>query len=48
MLNNRSDYLGDAMPQGSRKLAYNGAMVLCIVVVLASVTYSTGVGLGWI
>ncbi|MEM7000378.1 MAG: hypothetical protein AAF529_06290, partial [Pseudomonadota bacterium] len=48
VLNNRSDYLGDAMPQGSRKLAYNGAMVLCILVVMASVTYSTGVGLGWI
>lgn len=48
VLNNRPEYLGDAMPTGSRRAAYNGAMLLCIVTVLASVTYSTGVGLGWI
>lgn len=48
VLNNRPGYLGDAMPTGSRRAAYNGAMLLCIVTVLASVTYSTGVGLGWI
>ena len=48
VLNNRPEYLGDAMPTGSRRAAYNGAMLLCIVAVLASVTYSTGVGLGWI
>ena len=47
VLNNRSDYLGDAMPAGPRRQLYNGAMVLCIVTVLASVTYSTAVGLGW-
>ena len=48
VLNNRPGYLGDAMPTGSRRAAYNGAMLVCIVTVLASVTYSTGVGLGWI
>ncbi len=48
ILNNRRDYLGDAMPLGSRRMAYNSAMLLCIVTVLASVTYSTSVGLGWI
>ena len=48
ILNNQPDYLGDAMPVGSRRRWYNAAMVLCIVTVLASVTYSTLVGLGWI
>jgi manganese transport protein len=46
VLNNRRDYLGDAMPTGGRALLFNAAMVLCIVVVLASVTYSTLVKLG--
>ena len=46
VLNNRRGYLGDDMPTGMRRMAYNGAMVLCIVTVLASVTYSTLVGLG--
>ncbi|MCX2982063.1 hypothetical protein EYC98_14475 [Halieaceae bacterium IMCC14734] len=46
VLNNRRDYLGDAMPTGGRALLFNTAMVLCIVVVLASVTYSTLVKLG--
>lgn len=48
VLNNRPDYLGDALPTGSRRLAYNSAMILCIVTVFASVTYSTLVGLGWL
>ena len=48
VLNNRPGYLGDDMPVGSRRMIYNAAMVLCIVTVLASVTYSTLVGLGWI
>ncbi len=46
-LNNRQDYLGDAMPTGNRRLLFNTAMVLCIVTVLASVTYSTGIKLNW-
>jgi len=46
-LNNRPDYLGDAMPRGARRFFYNAAMVVCIVTVLASVTYSTGVKLDW-
>ena len=45
ILNNKKDYLGDNMPTGTRAIAYNAAMVMCVVVVLASVTYSTLVGL---
>ena len=48
ILNNRRDYLGDDMPTGSRALAYNCAMMLCIVVVVSSVLYSTLVALGWL
>ncbi len=48
VLNNRKDYLGNDMPTGSRRTRYNAAMVLCIVTVLASVTYSTLVGLSLI
>ncbi len=46
VLNNREDYLGDAMPRGHKAMMYNTAMVLCILVVLASVTYSTLVKMG--
>ena len=46
VLNNRGDYLGDDMPIGNRRVAFNSAMVLCTATVLASVVYSTGVGLG--
>lgn len=46
-LNNRPDYLGNDMPRGNRRVLFNLAMVLCIVTVMASVTYSTGVKLGW-
>ena len=46
-LNNRPGYLGEAMPRGGRRAVYNAAMALCIVTVLASVSYSTGVRLGW-
>jgi Mn2+/Fe2+ NRAMP family transporter len=46
-LNNSQSYLGDAMPRGGRRVLYNLAMVLCIVTVLASVTYSTGIALDW-
>lgn len=45
-LNNRKDYLGDDMPTGNSAVFYNTAMVLCVVTVLASVIYSTLVGLG--
>ena len=48
VLNNRKDYLGDDMPRGQRRSMYNAAMVICIFTVLASVTYSTLVGLDWI
>jgi Mn2+/Fe2+ NRAMP family transporter len=44
-LNNRSDYLGEDRPVGGRALLYNTAMVLCILIVLASVCYSTAVAL---
>jgi hypothetical protein len=47
-LNNNRDYLGDDCPSGGRKLIINSAMTLCIVMVLASVTYSTSVAMGWI
>ena len=46
-LNNNRDYLGDDRPEGGRRWLYNTAMVACIVMVLASVTYSTAVALGW-
>lgn len=48
VLNNRENYLGDDMPQGGQRVRYNLAMIVCILMVLASVTYSTLVGLGWI
>lgn len=44
-LNNRRDYLGDDCPTGRRALIFNGAMILCIVTVLASVGYSTVVAM---
>jgi Mn2+/Fe2+ NRAMP family transporter len=46
-LNNNSAYLGDDQPRGGRRVVFNCAMLLCILTVLASVTYSTGVALGW-
>ena len=46
-LNNSEAYLGADRPAGGRRTLYNAAMVLCIVTVLASVTYSTGVKLDW-
>ena len=45
-LNNSRSYLGDDCPGGGRALLYNGAMVACILTVLASVSYSTAVALG--
>lgn len=46
-LNNSSGYLGADRPEGGRRTLYNVAMLLCIATVLASVTYSTGVKMGW-
>ena len=47
VLNNRRDYLGVDRPRGVRAFFYNAAMLLCIVTVLASVIFSTGVALDW-
>lgn len=46
-LNNSADYLGADRPGGGRAAVYNLAMLLCILTVLASVIYSTGVKLDW-
>jgi Mn2+/Fe2+ NRAMP family transporter len=46
-LNNSDAYLGADRPVGGRRVMYNAAMLLCILTVLASVTYSTGVKLDW-
>ncbi len=46
-LNNSESYLGDDRPTGRRAVLYNAAMLLCIATVLASVSYSTAVALGW-
>ena len=48
VLNNKKDYLGDAMPTGNKRLFINLAMAICIVTVLASVIYSTLVKMGYI
>ena len=47
-LNNNRQYLGEDCPRGGRQLVFNLAMVTCIAMVLASVTYSTSVAMGWI
>lgn len=44
-LNNQKDYLGEDCPTGRRAIIFNGAMILCIATVLASVCYSTAVSL---
>jgi hypothetical protein len=46
-LNNNKAYLGANRPEGARRAWCNLAMVLCILTVLASVTYSTGIKLSW-
>jgi hypothetical protein len=46
-LNNSRAFLGVNRPQGVRRVLFNLAMVLCILAVLASVIYSTGVKLNW-
>ena len=48
ILNNRPEYLGADIPVGRRRILYNVAMLICITTVLASVVYSTLVGLGWV
>lgn len=47
-LNNNKEYLGQDCPSGRRQVVFNTAMVACIFMVLASVTYSTSVAMGWI
>ncbi|MDG1389909.1 MAG: divalent metal cation transporter [Halioglobus sp.] len=47
-LNNNRAYLGDDCPSGGKRLLFNAAMLLCIVTVLASVSYSTAVAMDWI
>lgn len=47
LLNNSRSYLGEDRPAGRRRVFYNAAMLLCILTVLASVTYSTGIKLNW-
>jgi hypothetical protein len=46
-LNNSKAYLGRYRPEGARRALYNTAMALCILTVLASVSYSTGIKLNW-
>lgn len=48
VLNNRRSYLGDDTPKGAKALAYNVAMMICLAIVLASVSYSTAVGMAWL
>ncbi|MER2490518.1 divalent metal cation transporter [Catenovulum sediminis] len=48
ILNNKKSYLGDATPQGSRRVIFNIAMALCIITVMCSVTYSTLVKMGYL
>ena len=47
-LNNNRAYLGEDCPQGGKRVFFNAAMLLCIVMVLASVSYSTAVAMDWI
>jgi len=46
VLNNKPSYLGADMPTGSQAVLYNSGMVLCILMVIASVLYSLAVALG--
>ena len=48
VLNNKPNYLGSDTPTGSKAMLFNAAMVACVLMVIASVTYSTAVGLGWL
>jgi len=48
VLNNKPNYLGSDTPTGRKALVFNAAMIACVLMVLASVTYSTAVGLGWL
>lgn len=48
VLNNKSDYLGADKPEGTKAMVFNVAMIVCVVMVLASVSYSTTVALGWL
>lgn len=46
LLNNKKEYLGNAMPTGTKRIWINLAMMVCIITVLASVVYSTYIKLG--
>lgn len=46
LLNNRESFLGADRPSGNKKALFNGAMLLCILIVVAGVVYSTLVGFG--
>lgn len=48
ILNNRPDYLGDAMPTGIKRIFYNLAMLACIATVLASFAYTFAVKMNWV
>lgn len=48
VLNNREGYLGADTPKGARAALYNLAMLSCVLLVTASVVYSTLVGIGWL
>lgn len=48
VLNNREGYLGADTPKGVRAAAHNLAMLSCVLLVTASVVYSTLVGIGWL
>lgn len=48
LLNNREDYLGEDRPAGIRAALFNVAMSGCVLLVTASVVYSTLIALGWL
>lgn len=47
-LNNKTSYMGADRPPGRKAVAYNSAMLLCILTVVASALYSILVGMGWL
>ena len=46
ILNNKQDYLKADKPRGRKAILFNIAMLLCILTVLASVSFTTAVALG--
>ena len=45
LLHNNKNYMGNARPEGMKRILFNIAMILCIVTVISSVVYSTYVQL---